>query len=134
MKVLLDTHLLIWAFENNPLLPKKARAIILDNENEIYYSCVSTWEIAIKHSLHPEELNLNETMFVDLCKASGFIELPLSSKHVQSLSSLKCVAETKHKDPFDRMLMAQSISEKMTFISKDSKLEIYELPNMIIVN
>lgn len=132
MKVLLDTHMLIWAFENNPLLPEEAKEVILNEKNEIYYSSISTWEIAIKHAIHPDEIELDENLFIDLCHQSGFNEIALNSNHVQSLSSLKPTSETNHKDPFDRMLMAQSLSEEMLFLTKDNKLDAYKLPNVIV--
>ena len=62
MKVLIDTHIAIWAVLNDPKLPERARDIILDRENEIFYSTASVWEITIKHMLHPDKLRINETV------------------------------------------------------------------------
>ena len=126
MKILLDTHMLLWAFTNDPSLSPDAIELISNNDNEIFYSTISTWEIALKHSLHPDMLPIDEKSFVEYCDKSGFNSIVLTNTHVQALALLKSTDETKHKDPFDRMLMAQAISEQMLFLTQDSKLEAYK--------
>lgn len=126
MKILLDTHMLLWAFTNDPSLSPDAIELISNNDNEIFYSTISTWEIALKHSLHPDMLPIDEKSFVEYCDKSGFNSIVLTNTHVQALAQLKSTDETKHKDPFDRILMAQAISEQMLFLTQDSKLEAYK--------
>ena len=126
MKILLDTHMLLWAFTNDPMLSPDAIELISNNDNEIFYSTLSTWEIALKHSLHPDMLPIDEKNFLEYCDKSGFKNIALTNAHVQVLSQLKSTDETKHKDPFDRMLIAQAISEQMVFLTQDSKLKAYK--------
>lgn len=134
MKILLDTHILLWAISNSPLLDIKAREIILNPENEIYYSIISTWEVQLKHIAHPEAMTLDGESFSKYCNQSGFINLPLKEKHIYSLSTLTRKPEAApHKDPFDRLLICQAAEENMLFVTHDSLIPDYNVPFIIQV-
>jgi len=119
MKYLLDTHVFLWSISNPKELTKKAISIIKNPENEIYVSAISLWEIAIKTRLNKLEI-----------KGIGIEELPdviekmdyeVMSMTPEDAIEYAHLAEDTHKDPFDRMLIVQSISRNMTMISKDSQ-------------
>lgn len=118
--------MLLWAFTNDPMLSPDAIELISNDDNEIFYSTLSTWEIALKHSLHPDMLPIDEKSFLEYCSKSGFKNIVLTNEHIQALAKLKSTGETNHKDPFDRMLMAQAISEQMVFLTQDRKLTAYQ--------
>ena len=121
MKVLLDTHVLIWALADSELLSRKARQIIADENNDCLYSPVSLVEISIKHGKHPEDMPLSAEDARAAFLAAGYRELPFSSAHASALDGL----EPFHSDPFDRMLIAQAISERVKLISHDDKVIKY---------
>ena len=126
MNLLLDTHILIWALNDDPRLPKRARKMIVDADNTIYYSSVSVWEISIKHTNHPDNVSFDAKDFVHYCQEAGFLAMDLKDKHVFSLESLRREESAPpHHDPFDRMLIAQAKSENMAFITHDSTLSYY---------
>ncbi len=134
MKVLLDTHIILWALTDNERLPKKARSIILDAENEIYYSLVSAWEVAIKHSIHPNQIPVSEKEFLNYCNQAGYLQLPLQENHILSINSLHRTENApKHNDPFDRMLISQAKSENIMFITHDSLIPFYNEPCILPV-
>ena len=126
MNILLDSHILIWALTDDSRLPGKARELILDPENSIYYSAVSVWELAVKHMLHPEEITFSAQELMDWCEEAGFPEVELSAYDVCYLETLSRPDEApRHKDPFDRMLIAQAKAEDMLFLTHDSLLSDY---------
>lgn len=110
MKVLVDTHILLWVLTDSDRLPPKAVEILRDNT--IYYSVISLWEI---------ERNANE---------SGFNCISFESRHISKLSELDL---PEHKDPFDRILLCQAIADNYTFLTHDSKLPLYNLPCVLYV-
>lgn len=126
MKVLLDTHILLWAISGSKKLPKEAREILLDPDNTIYYSSISVWEVALKHRTHPKEMELSGKAFAAYCKEAGYLRLDMNEEHVLAEETLK-VAEgaAPHNDPFDRMLIAQAKAEKLILITKDVKMQSY---------
>lgn len=126
MKVLIDTHIALWALEDSPKLPRKAREILLDEENEIFYSVASVWEVAIKHQNHPIAFPENEQRFANGCNNNGFVALPIVAKHIFSIKTLKRSENApQHKDPFDRLLLAQAKSEGMALLTHDSLIPDY---------
>ena len=128
MKILLDTHILLWAISNSPFLDVKAKEIILNPENEIYYSTISTWEVQLKHIAHPESMTLDGENFSKYCKQSGFINLPLKENHIYALSKLIRKPEAPpHKDPFDRLLICQASEENMLFMTHDALIPDYNV-------
>ena len=127
MNLLLDTHILIWALNEDPRLPKKAKEIILDVNNTIYYSSVSIWEIAIKHANHPESVQFSGKELSRFCQEAGFLPVEMRDKHVFALETLKRPeGAPPHHDPFDRMLIAQAKAENMSFVTHDTLLPFYE--------
>lgn len=133
MKILLDTHILLWAMSDDERLPQNARDLIEQEENEIYFSIISLWEIQIKHILHPNEMENSKVVF-NYCKEAGFITLPLSVRNIHYLPNLKRPdTAPRHKDPYDRMLICQAVTENMLFLTHDSLLSDYHIPNVIYV-
>lgn len=126
MNLLLDTHILIWTLNADPRLPLKARDLILDEKNNIYYSVASIWEVAIKHANHPDNVQFSGEELAQFCHEAGFNLLEMREKHVFALETLTRKSEApEHHDPFDRMLIAQAKSEKMKFITHDALLPYY---------
>ena len=120
MKVLLHTHIYIWAVMDSPKLNQKARMII-EEASEVYVSAASIWEIAIKSRLGKIEADTDEMdRAID---SSGFIELPVTSLHAARVAKL--ANDNDHKDPFDRLLVAQSMVEPVVLLTADPKLSSY---------
>lgn len=117
MRLLLDTHALIWWTTLDPKLSRRALAAIADPANTIVVSAVSAVEIAIKHRIGklPEAAML-ATQFTAEMAEEGFIELPLTARHGQLAGNLNIA----HKDPFDRMLIAQSILDELPLVSNEA--------------
>ena len=128
MKVLIDTHIALWGLYDSEMLSCLSSRILADPVNEVFVSLASAWEIEIKHSIG--KLDVPSEDFISDCKAMGFNILSISEKHISALCRLE-KTEKGHKDPFDRMLLAQSVSEGMCFLTEDSKLLEYSLTNII---
>ena len=127
MNLLLDTHILIWALNEDPRLPERARKMILDKDNVIYYSSVSIWEVSIKHENHPDNVEFTGKDLSQYCKEAGFLPIGICDKHIFALETIKRTeGAPPHHDPFDRMLIAQAKAEKMSFITHDSLIPYYE--------
>ncbi|MBR0262037.1 MAG: type II toxin-antitoxin system VapC family toxin [Selenomonadaceae bacterium] len=127
MKILLDTHILIWFFNGDERLSLKARELIADESNEIYYSLLSVWEIEIKHKAHPDRLSMTGERFGEHCKRLGFIQVPVEVEHILKVKNLVRKENTpQHRDPFDRLMICQAIVDNMIFIQK--RREKYESP------
>ena len=134
MEVLIDTHIAIWAVLNNPKLPKQAKDIILDKENDIFYSTASVWEITIKHILHPDRLRINGSLLEKGCEENGYFVLPILNKHVSALETLKRLENApRHNDPFDKIMIAQAKTEGLMFLTHDSLIPYYNEPFIIPV-
>ena len=123
MDFLLDTHTLLWAILNDKSLSSDAKKYLSDIANTCYYSPCSLWEITIKHSLGALDLSITLDECFDIITKTGFIELPLHNDHFITLSKLP----HHHKDPFDRMLIAQAISNNIRIITKDSMISKYDI-------
>lgn len=121
MKYLLDTHLLLWAACDSPKLSKKARLIIADNDSELIFSAASIWEIAIKSALKRTDFDLNPSLFRRNLLENGYCELSIDGNHTAATIQLPLI----HKDPFDRLLIAQSRIEGITLLSADEKVIAY---------
>ena len=124
MNLLLDTHILIWALNEDPRLPEKAKDMILDPNNVVYYSAVSVWEISIKHEKHPEQMAITSERVREIAIKMGFIELPVRSRHGVDIANLPDI----HNDPFDRMLITQARSDGLYLLSHDDKVIAYGEP------
>lgn len=121
MDLILDTHVLLWALADSPLLSTKARKLVGDPENECFFSSVSLSEIAIKHRKHPDDMVLSAGEARAAFLAAGFLELPFSARHAEAMDDLP----PHHADPFDRMLLAQAAAEGRKFVSHDDKVARY---------
>lgn len=116
MKVLLDTHALLWWWTNDAQLSRLARALIADPANEIHVSAASVWEISTKQRIGKlDGIPPMEDHFFDLIEADGFALMPITPAHALRAGSMPGV----HRDPFDRMLAAQSEVEAMPLVTRD---------------
>lgn len=112
MRVLLDTHVLLWALADDQKLSGKARQLI-NSAAEVYVSAATFWEMAIKVGLGKLSVDLEEIR--QYCLESGFIELPVSSEHAIAVKDL----EPHHRDPFDRLIVATAMTEPMKLLTAD---------------
>ena len=127
MKLLLDTHILYWFFDGDQKLSPQAREMIENLDNEKFFSVLSVWEIAVKHEKHPQNMTITGVEFAETCREAGFLPLDVSDKYVAALETLRRAEDAPpHKDPFDRMLIAQAKSEGMLFLTHDAKLRYYQ--------
>lgn len=127
MNLLLDTHIAIWALNDDPALSEKARELILDPDNTIYYSTVSVWEVHLKHTRRPAHIPFDESDFSEGCREAGFVPLSLADKHVLAVHTLSRPNNIKeHNDPFDRLLLAQAKVENLSFLTHDALIPGYE--------
>lgn len=124
MKLLLDTHLLLWAAGQPERLSPAARTLLEDEENALLFSAASLWEITIKSDLGREDFQVDPRLLRRALVDNGYVELPVTNRHVLSLKSLAAL----HKDPFDRMLVAQSIAEGIPLVTTDPVVARYSGP------
>ena len=124
MKLLLDTHLLLWAAGNPDRLPAAARRLLDDPQNEPIFSSASLWEVAIKHGLGRGDFRVDARLLRRGLLDNGYGELPITSEHAVALDSLPPI----HKDPFDRILVAQSMVEGITLLTADRLVAQYPGP------
>ena len=128
MNYLADTHILLWAITNSTKLSKDARSIIENEQNEIFYSFANIWEIAIKHALGKPDMPISSKEFDKLCLQSGYIPLEMDPRHAFATELQKYDrdnAPSVHRDPFDRLLLAQAKTEGMKFLTHDSLIPYY---------
>jgi PIN domain nuclease of toxin-antitoxin system len=119
MKILLDTHILLWWLEDSLHLPRQARSLIMDSSNDIFVSAASLWEIAIKVSSGKLSVDL-DVLKVKVLE-TGFVPLPITASHALEIGCLP----KHHADPFDRMLIVQAKVEPMHLLTHDTKLKLY---------
>jgi PIN domain nuclease of toxin-antitoxin system len=125
VKLLLDTHTVLWAATNDTQLSNQARAALLDPGNTLYFSTVSAWEIVIKHATAKLTLPDPPAIFVKAAIARGsYTVLEVSLEHTLGVALLP----THHKDPFDRLLIAQALHEGLTLLSNDAAISHYNVP------
>jgi PIN domain nuclease of toxin-antitoxin system len=129
MKLLLDTHTLLWSIGKTNELSKKVIQEIKNADNEIFVSAVSLWEIALKCSIGKLFVDFNVNKIPEYCRKMRFTLIPLEP--VDALSSLNLPQKDSHKDPFDRMLIFQCIKNEYVFVSKDTQTELYEDEGLI---
>ena len=126
MKLLADTHILLWAIAKPESLSERARYLLESRENVVFYSLVSVWEVAIKHAINPTNMPVMEERLVELCERTGFAQLPLRAEHIYGVKLLTSPERApSHKDPFDRLLIAQAKAESLTFLTSDRLLSFY---------
>lgn len=134
MKLLIDTHILLWALLDDDRLPQKARELLTHTENDVYYSIISLWEIELKHLLHPTQMPINAQAIDAYAQKAGFQSFPLHDRHIFALSSLYRPDTAKpHKDPFDCLLICQAKCENMIFLTHDTLLADYNEPCVCLV-
>lgn len=121
MKLLLDTHVLLWAAGAPRRLPRAARALLEDAANELLFSAASLWEVAIKQQLGREDFRVDARLLRRGLLDNGYAELPVTGAHAVALDLLPPL----HKDPFDRMLIAQALTEGITLLTADAGLARY---------
>lgn len=124
MKLLLDTHLLLWAANDSKRLSANARRLINDPANDLLFSAVSIWEVAIKSSQGKTAFKLDPRLLRRNLLDNGYSELPISSAHAVAISALPDI----HRDPFDRILVAQATTEGITLLTVDSLVAKYPGP------
>ena len=123
MNILLDSHILLWTLAGSRQIPMKARDLIVDESNQIYFSSASLWELSIKHQLHADVIPFSTEELLEFCGEAEFKELPVTSAHVRMLATLsRSETAPRHKDPFDRILIAQAKAEDMKFLTHDAML------------
>jgi len=118
MRLLLDTHMFIWCVDDDPKLSDVAWSIIAEAD-AVFVSSASIWEATIKHQLG--KLHVDPQRLVEAVSASGFLPLPISLRHAAAINRLPAL----HRDPFDRLLIAQAISEPLHLLTADEQLEAY---------
>jgi len=121
MKLLLDTHILLWAAGEPQKLPVKIRQLIEDEENTLFFSAASIWEIVMKNGLGRNDFQIEPRMFRSALMDNGYLELPITSEHVLFVHDLPPL----HKDPVDRILVAQSSIEGMAVLTVDQAVIDY---------
>lgn len=122
MRLLLDTHIILWWFQRSNKITKKLAATI-NNADEVYVSVASLWEIAIKYSLGKIKFNIELAELSDYIKMSGFDILLIKPEHAIATTALPFL----HRDPFDRMLIAQSRCEPLTLLTTDPWIIKYQV-------
>lgn len=124
MKALLDTHAFLWWVTNNPQLLSTVQSILMERSNEIFFSAASGWEIAIKAQLRKLELPSEPEIYIaEQLKINSFQILPIELRHTLQTYYLP----NHHKDPFDRILVAQSQVENLPLLTLDAKIAQYEV-------
>ena len=121
MNVLLDTHVALWTITDSPKLGAQTRTMIEDPDTAIWVSAATLWEIAIKRSLGRGDMPIDAQEALDYFLASGFSMLAISPRHAVAVGSLP----QHHHDPFDRILIAQALTEPMALITHDAKILQY---------
>jgi PIN domain nuclease of toxin-antitoxin system len=120
MRLLLDTQIALWGLTNDPRLTMKAREFILDSNSDIYVSVASLWEISIKYQLGRGDMPVSGSRATELFSAADYKLLPIQA-HATAVESLPSI----HNDPFDRMLIAQALTEPMRLITHDRTISQY---------
>lgn len=129
MRILLDTHIALWAVADSAKLTPELRDLLVSRDNVVYYSLASVWEVAIKHAIRPENMPIPEERFVELCERTGFVQLPITAQQLYRIKSLSRSDDApRHNDPFDRLLIAQAKEEGLTLVTHDAQLPWYGEP------
>ena len=124
MKLLLDTQILLWAAGQPERLSTRAKRQLNDPNNELFFSAVSLWEVAIKSGLGRDDFRVEPRVLRRALLDNGYVELPVTSEHAVNVDALPPL----HKDPFDRLLLAQALVEGITLLTADVQLARYRGP------
>ena len=119
MRLLLDTHILLWWLTDDPLLPPRAAVLLADRHNQVFVSPMSVWEIVIKSQLSKLKADVDEVRTA--VSHSGFQPLPFTLEHAAAVARLP----QHHRDPFDRALLAQALLEPLNLLTHDESLDVY---------
>jgi PIN domain nuclease of toxin-antitoxin system len=121
LNLLLDTHLLLWAASKPKRLSAKARTLLLDPANHLLFSAASLWEVSIKNGLERSDFNVDPRRLWRMLLVNGYRELPITSEHTIAVNELPPL----HKDPFDRILVAQARVEGLLLLTVDKTVAKY---------
>ena len=121
VQLLLDTHVMLWALADSGKLPSEASDLIVDPRNTVRYSAASVWEIAIKSSLGRRDFRVDLRRLLKAAAETGFLELPITAAHAARVAALPDI----HRDPFDRLLIAQALEESAVLLTNDAPLAAY---------
>ena len=121
MNLLLDTQVFLWAVDKNPRLTAAARSAILNGRNVVFVSAATAWEIAIKRGLG--KLRVPTSDYLEELKAHRFTPLNISTQHALAVEALPA----HHQDPFDRLLIAQAKAERLTLVTHDRRMSLYDV-------
>lgn len=123
MRLLLDTHTIIWFFESDSKLSSTAKSLIVNPDNQNYFSVASIWEIVIKQNLGKLNLSKPLDQILNHIKKNGIEIINIEAQHALNVADLPL----HHRDPFDRLIIAQSLSLGYTIVSKDNKFDLYSI-------
>ena len=126
MRLLLDTHVLVWCLSGDRKLPRATAELIRDPATDVYFSAVSIWEVAIKSALGKMRADANAML--QYLVAEGFTELPVMARHTVATVTLPM----HHRDPFDRLLVAQSRTESLRLLTNDKIMALYGEPVVLV--
>ncbi len=121
MRLLLDTHVALWAITDDPRLAETARSMIGDHSNQVYVSAASVWEITIKHAVKRDDMPISGSRALAFFRSSGYELLDITAAHVASVEALPSL----HADPFDRLIVAQALAEPLRLMTRDAMLARY---------
>ncbi len=128
MKILIDTHILLWAAASPERIPDEGRKKIEDEANELYFSAASLWEISTKNGLGRPDFHVNASLLRRSLVDNGYRELPVSGIHALAVENLPPI----HKGPFDRMLIAQSATEGLLLMTADGVIAKFPAPVFLV--
>ena len=121
MNLLLDTHVFLWAVDNNPNLSPVASEAIVDGHNIVYVSAATAWEISFKRGIG--KLKVPESDYLEELRLHRFMPLSITTEHALAVENLP----SHHKDPFDRMLIAQAQEENLALVTRDPRIKAYDV-------
>ena len=121
MHLLLDTHIALWALADDARLPARGRQLITDPDNRVTVSAASVWEISIKHSLARGDMPVSGAQALQWFRQAGFALLPITAEHAAAVEQLPRL----HADPFDRLLVAQALTEPLHLLTHDANVARY---------
>lgn len=121
MRLLVDTHILLWQITDDVRLSRRLRDVLAERSNDIVVSDVVVWEIVIKHGTN--RLTISPRDVEELIKSDGYSRLGISRAHIHGVGAL----EPAHRDPFDRLLIAQAIAEDLPILTADRKFSVYPI-------
>jgi len=124
MKLLLDTHVVLWLAENSPKLSEVVKTALMSEHHQRYVSVASAWEIAIKISANKLALQGGLEEYYKMIESNGLQLLPVERKHIQLVETLPFL----HRDPFDRLLISTALTEEMMILTADENIHKYEVP------